>query len=1403
MLSATDFRADCEACEILFLRKKVYNIQTPQVHTRSHLVRVRSHGECDVALSSASRPFPALSRLSARSPSGFSRKGGSRGRVVRQKNDVVYSFRRETPPPLESGFGEGERLGAAGAMSSVMSEASFEEARWNRVLFQSACGVGAYVTLLVGTRVWTSFNFTRFQKRRHKSKLDTFVTLLDIVCSVGSCANFIAYASVREFNWTISVFELCFALVYFLATYRRLWLKQFDLSAPVYPFHLSTFLDAYSVAIAVHQVSSGRPTWLAPTYVRVVSALIRYEELLETGLLTDLVGEVRQRLVLSVLRFVCVTFLFTCGGFTLEMLGDFRIYPGAETWAGTIVEVEPAHDMTLFEQFYFVVVTLSTVGYGDFSPSTVLHRLFVIAMIITGVAFFSSEISAIIAMRNEIDSGMGQYRRSRFRNYHILVLGGAVTSGSATLQIFLEELLHPSRPSAQLPDVVLMSEEEPGPGLRRILTSPLGVLHVKFIRGSPMDQTALDRADATHADMGFILGNLSVLDSESHAEDEDTILRASLLQRQLPNLPIRLLLLRSWAQEMAKTAGINPLCCLTSGVLNFSRTAMAVRCPGSPVLLTTMYSKLAGDWSQLPDKMMPWVREYFSSMRHDVYGAQVGGRYDDVSFLEAAADIYKKHNVTLLAVQTGAYSGARLLPGGFIDGNLHVLSEGDVVFALGHDARSVLRAVGSTSRDPNSWRHRFHQVRRLAARHGRGRAEVFSPRIQQSISGVNFSPRPAEALALHNIALSCASKKHLTGERLDEITEGGTDEESPDDSARGEARANSNSLMRQTSKMKKSTIGSVSAKTRNLCALTTRLAAAEVLHDATVALQQKRAEGGEATGFTPWRIIQRVAKTGNHIVVMVDGDFDVERWSELSILLHRLRGNDGCNMKPIVVVSQCEPSVQELTIWRTIEAYVTQGSVADIGVAQKLGIARAAAIVMVADACTSNNPLLMDRRVLLGTSVLERSAGELEEDPMSPEVLMRKLVLELHYPKSVWHLQENIGFETLHEGKMRRHQTDDYFGYVRRQATANRLRKTPNRGSREQLQRSNSAPNLTFDTLLKSSAGSNFWSNFKRALAKPLKAAGWTLEKLVDTSQSNTVAGKACNAFLKFWGVLDEEGHPLERWYAKPRQRRDLFRTNANRKTWIERPESHTQYAGGRVMFRPEMSRLMATVFYTPGLMELIDTLTRDAAVDEDIGHHSRIWSIPVPEDLHGKSIGDAFERFAQSEALVIGVFRNAKNAQKAKSHGASFQAAMVAESEEQHQAQMRNKVRRAKMRQTSGGHLELNRLSDSDSDTSESDSGSEETGDRDGGDGEEMIGHHYVLTSPPPNISLNPSDSLYVIATTDWAWHNVAELIEQRRVSTVICLQRRFRARMDAKREVERSERLRQSLRMHNKDRA
>ena len=1461
--------------------------------------------------------------------------------------------------------------------SSLMPSAeSYEEARWSRVLTQQAVAFSAFGATLILTRLWTSFTSTKFLRRRHKNRVDTALALTDIVCSTASMCVFVAQSVIREYDVALTAVEVLLSLFYFVAAVRRLWIKNFDFAVA---FTFSTFFDVYAVSVVSHQLFSGQPTWLTPTFMRSLSVLIRYEEVMKMGLWASYAGEVKQRLGLSILRFACVTFFYACVGFCLEILGDIEFETDGAGAITSISEANPNYDTTVLSQLYYVVVTLSTVGYGDITPQTTLHKVFAIVMIVSGVAFFSSEVSAIVALKDEIDSGRGQYRRSRFRNAHIIVLGGAVTSGSATLEIFLEELLHPSRPNSSLPDVVLMSEEEPGTGLRRVLTSPLGQAHVKFIRGSPMDQADLARADAANADMAFVLGNLSVQDHLTEAEDEDTILRASLLQRQLPGLPVRLLLLRSWAKEMARTAGINPLSCLTSGVLNHCRTALAVRCPGLPVLLTTMYSKLAGDWSQLPSTMMPWVREYFTSMRHDVYGAQIGAAFDGVPFLEAAARIYREHDVNLLAVQSSPENGGRLCPAGMIGGHLHILSEGDVVMCLGQDVKRVLRAVDSSSKHPEAWRARFHAVRTAAARMG-VRREVFAagstglagasirggsvrgggaffnaardpPAHRRVGSGevpTSFGPKafgPTER-DLPTAALSAEARRLSVVESDDERSlDGsfhrgaarGSPVRSPSGSmarkrrasvpagvAAGTPNGSSNDLaalerdaataaataaevsgdteafdasdrysdapqatwrrgdamsmraeladLASSQETRRRLIPSalagtsLSQQTRNLSTLRAKLATIVETQQMAKAVRKQRAEGLAELGFTPWRTIARIAKTGGHIMVIVDGQLDKPRWNELEVLLHRLRGNDGSNIRPIIVLSRSPPAVQDLILWRSIEVYVTEGCVSDVQTAQTLGFDHAANILLLADACASENPLLMDRRVLLATSVLER------EDELTPDHMLPKVVLEFHHPKSVWHVQEARGFGSLESGlrkhmcrsdgtngtrtskvdhgmsrrgsadhlaalatthrgshfrtdrdlSRRRFSTDAGFGSRYARADSRTVRGSSGRETRaiDEAEESSSGFAALFrapfsrsvsasaargadaerDTRAHRARSAGSTRDMRRvsldrgwgSMASPGATGGGALERsrtplalAVEKSRENTLFATFLRGCLKFVGVLDREGRQVRgagsNGYSSAY--RDSFQSQS-RLSWVEHPESHTQYSRGNVMFRTEVSRVMATVFYTPGLMELVDSLTRDAHSGEDVGHHPRIWSVPLPADLKGKRMGDAFEKFSKNEALVVGVFRNVRGGKARR---------RVAEGKN---------VRRGSVDAAINADG-LERLSSSDAgdsnaspggengEASDSDSSNSDSIDMPDGRRRADPEHDYVLTAPPHTVRLNPTDRLYVIATTDWAWVNVPEMIELRKTSAVICLQRQFRARADRRKEEQRDEKL------------
>ena len=55
--------------------------------------------------------------------------------------------------------------------SARMKDASYAEASWDRFLLQQVCGLGGFFTVLIPTRLWTSFSHTRFLKRRHKSRI--------------------------------------------------------------------------------------------------------------------------------------------------------------------------------------------------------------------------------------------------------------------------------------------------------------------------------------------------------------------------------------------------------------------------------------------------------------------------------------------------------------------------------------------------------------------------------------------------------------------------------------------------------------------------------------------------------------------------------------------------------------------------------------------------------------------------------------------------------------------------------------------------------------------------------------------------------------------------------------------------------------------------------------------------------------------------------------------------------------------------------------------------------------------------------------------------------------------------------------------------------------------------------
>jgi voltage-gated potassium channel len=80
----------------------------------------------------------------------------------------------------------------------------------------------------------------------------------------------------------------------------------------------------------------------------------------------------------------------------------------------------------LITAFYFAIVTMSTVGYGDIIPASPEAKLFTVSVIVLGVAVFATSLTAVIAPLvtasiNRVVSRKGQAMK---QSNHFIVVGG-------------------------------------------------------------------------------------------------------------------------------------------------------------------------------------------------------------------------------------------------------------------------------------------------------------------------------------------------------------------------------------------------------------------------------------------------------------------------------------------------------------------------------------------------------------------------------------------------------------------------------------------------------------------------------------------------------------------------------------------------------------------------------------------------------------------------------------------------------------------------------------------------------------------------------------------------------------------------------------------------------------------
>lgn len=178
--------------------------------------------------------------------------------------------------------------------------------------------------------------------------------------------------------------------------------------------------------------------------------------------------------------------------------------------------IEPHTFKNLFTSLWYVMTTVTTVGYGDIYPVTVIGRIFAMVLYIVGIGIGGVLIGKVV-------DALGSYRRKReegllsfYGEGHIVIIGW-----SSKAHVAIEEILETD---ASI-HVVVIDRLERAPYLHD---------RVHYVQGMAADDETLEQANLEKARAAIIFADDSIEDKQ--LTDGKTLLIATSLERYAPDI---------------------------------------------------------------------------------------------------------------------------------------------------------------------------------------------------------------------------------------------------------------------------------------------------------------------------------------------------------------------------------------------------------------------------------------------------------------------------------------------------------------------------------------------------------------------------------------------------------------------------------------------------------------------------------------------------------------------------------------------------------------------------------------------------------------------------------------------------------------------------------------------------
>ena len=299
---------------------------------------------------------------------------------------------------------------------------------------------------------------------------------------------------------------------------------------------------------------------------------------------------------------------------------------------------------------YAMIVTLSTVGYGDIIPKTTLGRIFITFFIIGGLALFA----AMLPKLTEITSAY--YESTMYTSFdtsrvprHVIVCGHITDTSVGD---FLKDFLHPDRGDKKT-HILVLHHGKPDVKLRSVLTTYY--TRVQYLDGSVLNSSDLTKAKIKSAHAVFILANKNAPDPTE--EDHENLFRLVSVKNTTTGVPVIIQLLHSFSRNQVHNIdGWNKLqdVAISLNEMKLGLLAQSCICPGFSTMIANLF--YAFDFPAIPSKQRDddtvWYDElYIKGASNEIYTSYFSEFFFGKNFHEAACFSFKKFKLMLLAIE--------------------------------------------------------------------------------------------------------------------------------------------------------------------------------------------------------------------------------------------------------------------------------------------------------------------------------------------------------------------------------------------------------------------------------------------------------------------------------------------------------------------------------------------------------------------------------------------------------------------------------------------------------------------------------------------------------------------------------------------------------------------------------